>query len=898
MIERLRSEWRARWRALVHRRRMDADLDEELAFHLEQSQRRLEAQGLPAAEARRRARAAFGAVEAVKDGVRDAAGLRALFEAWSDLGAACRGLRSHRAFTLGVVGTLALGIGANAAMFGIVDRLMFRDPPGLRAPERVRRVYVEWTENGEPRQARNMSYPRFVDFARDARTVERAGAFQVRTVALGQGDDTHEARAAIVTAGFLDLFDAPPVLGRWFGRDEDHAPDGAPVAVLGYAYWQARYGGRADVLGRTLRVDRLTATVIGVAPPGFEAISNRGAPAVFVPLTAFAHALRGPGYEASYNWSWLEVAVQLAPGVSNGAAEADLSAVLARSWQSEGAVHKRAVDLAADRPAVRLSPVPFGRGPDAGLDARVSLWIAGVALAVLLIACANVANLMLSRTVTRQRELAMRLALGIGRARLMRQLVVEGLLLGLLGAAGGLVLARLAGGPLRAVGLPDLDDVAVLGDPRTLAYAAALAVAAGLLTAVVPAWTAGGLDVAAALKSGGRGTTPRRSRLQAGLVVLQAALSVLLVVGAALFVRSLRHAEAHRLGYDVDALAVAGVNLRGTRLDPAAEAALADRLLAAAQQAPGVVAASTAVSVPFWSNRAHGLVVDGHGDVRDLGRYTLQTGSADYFRTTGTRILRGRPFAAIDRAGAALVIVVSDGMARALWPGRDPLGQCVRVGDAAAPCRQVIGVAEDAAMDAFDVSRRYTYYLPVDQFPDGRELQVLARARGPVEPLVGELRARLQAILPGDAYVTVQPLSQLVAPEFQGWRFGATMFAVFGGLALVVALLGLHSLIAYESARRAQEFGVRLALGASRPRLLATVVGRGAGLALGGIAIGLALALAAAGRFDGLLFEQSARDPVVLGGVAVLLAGLAVAASAAPAIRAARLDPTITLRAE
>ncbi len=898
MLDRLWSELRTRWRGLAHADRAEDDLDDEIAFHLERAQRALEARGVPADEARRQAHVAFGGLERTKADARDARGVRPLLDLGTDVRDAVRGLRGHRAFTLGVAGTLALGIGANAAMFGIVDRLMFRDPSGLRSPDRVHRVYVEWTENGERRRERNLAFPRFQDLARDAQTVDAVGAFQIRNSAVGQGDATHQALIGVVSASYVDFFDAPPVLGRWFDTADDRSPVGAPVAVLGHAYWLTRYGGRADVLGQSLQVDRMAATIIGVAPPGFAGISDRGGPAVFVPMSAFAYALRGPGYDGSYNWTWLELAVRLRPGVTTEEATTDLGAALIRSWRTESDVHKRATNVAQATPAIVLAPVPLGRGPDARLDARVSLWIGGVALLVLLIACANVANLLLSRTVSRQRELAMRLALGIGRARLMRQLVLEGLGLGLLGALGGVVLARVAGGPLRSVVLPEAEQVAVMTDPRTLVYAFALAVVAGVLTAIVPAWTVGRLDLAAALKSGGRGATHRRSRLQGGLVVVQAALSVVLLVGAALFVRSLQRAETHRLGYDAEALVFAEVNLRGTRLDDAGSAALADRLLATARQSPGVAAAATVASVPFWSNEARQVTVAGHADVSDLGRFTLQAGSADFFATTGTRVLRGRPFDGRDRAGTVPVIVVSDAMARVLWPGQDALVQCVRIGGAETPCRTVIGVAEDASMDAFNAPRRYTYYLPVDQFPDGRSLQLYARVAGAPETAAPDLRARLQPLLPGAAYVTVRPLATTIAPQFQGWRFGATMFVAFGALALLVAVLGLHSLIAYEAARREQEFGVRLALGATRERLLAMVVGRGATLALAGIAVGLSLALAASRWFEGLLFEQSARDPIVLGAVALTLAGLATVASAIPALKASRLDPTITLRAD
>ena len=270
------------------------------------------------------------------------------------------------------------------------------------------------------------------------------------------------------------------------------------------------------------------------------------------------------------------------------------------------------------------------------------------------------------------------------------------------------------------------------------------------------------------------------------------------------------------------------MNLRGERIDAAAMRRLVDRMVEDAGGVPGVAHASMAISVPFWSDEARGLTVAGIEDVRRLGQFTFQAGTADYFAATGTRILRGRPFTAADVDGAALVMVVSDGMARALWPGRDALGQCVRIGGAADPCRTVVGVAEDTAMVTLDSGRAFAYYVPLAQYPDAATPQLLIRGSGGADPTIAALRSRLQALLPGAAYVSVVPLADVIAPWFRAWQFGATMFVAFGVLALVVAALGLHSLIAYEVAQREQEFGVRMALGATRAQILRLVVGRGA----------------------------------------------------------------------
>ncbi len=898
MFTRLLSELRHRWRALVHRDRIEHELDAELRFHLEREAAKLESRGMSPAEAARTARLALGGVERIKEDARAVRGTVLAEQLWRDLRHVIRGLRARPVFTIGVAGTLALGIGANAAMFGIVDRLMFRDPAGLREPARVRRVYLQWTEDGERRTDRNMAFPRYRDFVRDARTVDAVGAFQVRTVALGRGEESREARAAVVSASYLGFFDAPPALGRWFTALEDDAPAGAEVVVLGYDYWQTRYGGRRDVLGQTLQVDRMTATIVGVAPPDFSGVADEGEPSVFVPMSAFAHSMRGTGYVESYNWGWLELLVRLRPGVTVEEASADMSRALVSSWRRED---KRLVDdkrLAAAQPEVLLAPLHLGRGPDASLDARVALWLTGVALLVLLIACANITNLFLSRAVARQREVALRLALGVGRLRLAWQVLLESLVLGVLGGLGGIVLARYAGGTLRALLLPDSPDLAVFADVRTMVYAFGLALLASIATSIVPAVMATRIDVSHALKAGGRGASPRRSRLQRSLVIVQSALSVLLLVWATLFVRSLQRAESHRLGYDVETLLFAEVSMRGTQVDSGSAVALLARLDEAAREIPGVTKVAMTTSVPFWSSESRGLIVAGVDSLRRLGRFTLQAGSGEYFAATGTRIVAGRALGDEDRAGTMPVAVVSEGMARAVWPGRSALGECFRLDDASSPCRVIVGIAEESAMQSLAPTREFTYYLPVSQFPEAASPQYFIRVADAHNLPIAALRSRMQRELPGAAYVNVVPMSELLAPQYRGWRLGATMFAAFGGLALLVAALGLHSLVAYETAQREKELGVRLALGASRKRLLQLIVGQGTRLAMIGVVIGVGLALALSGAMSGLMFEQSTRDPVVFGGIALGLVVVAVLASLVPGWRATRVDPAMSLRSD
>ena len=894
MLTRLLSELRYRLRVLLRRDRAERELDAELQFHLEKEAEKYLARGMSREEALRRARLAFGGVERIKDDARDARGLVFLDTLAQDLRYALRGLRARKAFSLGVVLTLGLGIGANATMFGIVDRLLFRAPSGFRDQETAHRVYMRRKDNGEERIDRNYSFARYLDLLRFTRSFDAVAAFQTRRLAVGEGEATRELRVTVASASYFGFFELHPALGRFFGPAEDSVPAGAPVVVLGHAYWLTRFGGRPDVIGKPLRIDRITATIIGVAPPGFVGMSDQGVPAAYLPITAYAYALRGPGYQLRYGWSWLELLVRRKPAVGIAAARQDLTAALQQSWRFAAAADPGWGTVEARQPRGELGPLQIGRGPLAGRDAKVASWVAGVALIVLLIACANVANLFLSRAVSRRRELAMRQALGVSRLRLARQLLTESLLLAAIGGVAGLAIAQWGATTLRVLFLQEA-SAAVLVDGRTLLFTALATLVAALLTGIVPALHAGRGDVTTILKGGSRdGHQP--SRMRTVLLVFQATLSVVLLVGSALFVRSLHNVRGYRLGYDVEPVLYVEGNPRGERLSPAERTELAERMLATTQATPGVSHAALTIAVPFWSNEERDLYVPGVDSVSKLGRFLMQAGSADYFVTMGTRILRGRGFEPADRSDAPWVVVVGEAMARALWPGRDAIGQCVRIGSDTDPCSTVVGVAEEMRVRSLMDARDYSYYVPIGQYDNPPDPQLFVRVGGRAAEQAEALRRQLQPLMPGAAYVNVVPLSTLVDPNLQAWRFGATMFVAFGGLALLLAAIGLYSMIAYDVAQRTRELGLRIALGSSVGRMLRLIVSRGLGVVSMGVVAGTLLALWATRWVEGLLFRQSPHDPVVYAGVALLLLGVSVVASMVPAWRAARVDPNVALR--
>ena len=894
------SDLRFRLRALFNRRAMERELDAELRFHLERETEKLVRSGLPRDEAERRARLAFGGLDRIKDDTRDARGVAVIESIVQDLRYAWRGLAAKPGFTAAIVLTLGLGIAANTAMFGIVDRLLFRPPAFLADAERTHRVYLRQVTQLNEAVDRNFEYTRYADLVRWTTSFDRAAAFGYRDMAIGSGAEAREVVVGAVSASFFDFFTVRPAVGRFFHADEDETPTGALVVVLAHGFWQTHYAGSRDVVGKTITIGNQTFTIIGVAPEDFVGITEERAPVAFIPITTFAYN-RNKNYFKTYNWSWLEIVVHRKPGVTIEAANADLTAAHQRSWRAEGEISKvRPIEEA--RPRGEVGPMQMGRGPQANADSKVVTWVMGVAFIVLLIACANVANLLLARAVQRRREIALRLALGVTRRRLLQQLVTEGLLLAILGGTAGLLAAQFGGGALRVLYLRAEDVDAVIVDPRTLAFVIAMTLGVAVATGLAPAVTAFRADLAGVLKSGTREGTYRQSRLRTALLLFQGALSVVLLVGAGLFVRSLQNVHNRRLGYDVAPIVYAEAAMRGTSLTPAEQNALNERMLTAARGIPGVRSATLTISVPFWSTEGMGSpFVPGVDSVDKLGRFLLQGGSPSYFETLGTRIVRGRGFTEADQAGTQRVLVVSESMAKALWPGQDPVGKQLRFGSDTAGFFTVIGVAEEMRARLFQGTPEFWYFIPIAQYValNGAAYpQLFMRVDGKPADYVESVRRRLQREMPGAAYVTVQPLERLVRPQERSWRFGATMFVAFGGLALLLAAIGLYSVIAYAVAQRTHELGVRIALGASVGDVLRMIVGQGLAFAIAGVAIGSVVAIWAGKWIEPLLFSQKARDPLVLGGVALVLLVVAIVATLRPALHATHVDPTVALRSD
>ncbi|HUF25790.1 MAG TPA: ABC transporter permease [Gemmatimonadaceae bacterium] len=883
------------------------DAEQEVRFHIEMRVQELVAKGLTLEQARAEAVRRFGDVERTRARIeqldRERLGQERRAAWWSaaaqDVRYAVRGLRRQPGFTAVVVLTLGLAIGANATMFGIVDRLLLRAPPHVVDADRVARVFFVQQPEGLPvRQTDRASFPQFATLRDTVRAFERMAAVFTTDVILGEGADARTIRGAMATAGFFPLLGVQPALGRFYHEDEDRPPVGTPVAVLGHGFWQRELGGDITVLGRELRVDGVAYTVIGVTPEGFTGIDLEQVDA-WLPISVAARAgVADDDWHSDRSMAWIQVVARLRSGADVRQANAEATA----AYLSYIRGLRWADAVLPQEPRVELAPLLRERGPDRGDGSRIATWLAGVAAIVLVIACANVGNLLLARAMRRRREIAVRLALGAGRGRLIAQLLTESLLLAALGGVAGLLIARWVGAIVRSVLLPDIVWTERMLDPRILGFSAAAALLTGLLAGLVPALQALRPDITVALKAGAREGGGRRSRLRTTLMLSQAALSVVLLVGAGLFVLSLHNVRTDDLGFAADRVLVAGLDWRGADVTPAERIEAYRRAHERVRELPGVRSASIGSMTPFYTMMSPELHVPGWDSLPRPGGWgpLLHAVSPEHFATMGTRILSGRGFTdAENRAGVARVAMVNQAMAALLWPGENPLGKCLIVGDETSPCSEVIGVVQDARATDIRPTPVMQYYVPVEQGQWRGSLRTLfIRTDGEPDLLIGALRSELQAAAPAASYAHIRPMLELIDPQIRPWRLGATMFTAFGLLALALAAVGLYSVMAYSVAQRTHEMGVRMALGAGGGDVVRLVLGEGLRIAGLGIALGALIAIVAGRRVAGLLYDVAPNDPRVFGVVVATLLVIAAVASMIPALRASRVDPITALRAE
>jgi predicted permease len=812
---------------------------------------------------------------------------------WFDLRQAIRSVRRMPAFFLLAGATLAVGFSAHFAAFTIVDRLLLASPVGVVQPEALRRIHIE---RADIRGGRFLWYQNpyavYQDLRRLLPPAMRLGAYRSSRTSLGAGAEARMVSVAFADGDYFSVLGASAAFGRVLTPGDDPAPAGTPVIVLSDGFWRGAFAADPAVLGRTVRLGAKAFTVIGVMPPAFVGDSLDAIDA-WAPLHAGAYEMSPAWLTSRTVVRSLTVLVRLPPGVSQQAAAEEIKSVYLGTIQGTAEADPTA--------RVVLAPISPSRQQNGELtdSARIALWLQGVAVLVLFVAIGNVVNLQLSRAVQRRREMAIRLALGAGRARIVAQLGAEAALVVGGGAIAGIALTRLTAAAMQQLMVPG--TAAAIDTGRFTLLALGSSLVAAIVCTAAGSIHLRGERISDRLRTGRGGEGFTRPTFRQALLVAQVAVSALLLVGAGLFVRSMDRLDRLQFGMDQDRVMAIIVPLRNAGYNPAAIEAFYERALTALRAVPGVEHVSAGQSVPFRPSLSALIALPGTDQLPVSGRTypTYYAVTPDHFATVGGRILRGRPFLDSDRAGAPPVIIVEQALGEKLWPGQDPVGKCLILGRQGDPCREVVGVATNTRRFVRIADGAMRYYVPLAQ----RVAQIppqalLVRTAGDPHDLAPALRAALVGIAPDLPFPEMLTLRDLSEPEKRQWRLGSTLFAACGAVALFVTMAGVYALLGFIVAQRSREIGVRLALGATPSRTTLLVVRQSLGWAILGIVIGLAAA-AAVGQFvQPLLFETSARDRLVYAAAAAALVGMAAAASAVPALRAGRVDPTVALQTE
>ncbi len=881
--------WLARLGELFGRERRDRDLAAELEAHVQHETDELQRRGHSPADARRLALAHTGGLEAAKDAYRDQRGLPAIDHLAQDVRYGLRALRRNPGHTVVIVLMLALGIGANTAVFSWMEGILLRPYPGVTGQDRL--VAVAGTANGTSGYS-DMSWQDYQDLANGSTYISSFIASKIIGTTLTGGDRAERAIGQMVSANYFDALGVRPLLGRGFSTGDDVGRNAHPETVISYRLWQDRLGGDRSVLGKTQLFNGVPFTIVGVAPREFVGTFVGYSMQFWVPASMQAVFDLG-GYRLDdRNARWIEGVARLKPGVTIGQAQAEIDAGAKRLAEAfPGADRGRGVRL------LPLWDAPFDNAKELLPMLRAA---AVVVLFLLLIACANVANLLLARAFARRHEMTVRLAVGAGRQRIIRQLVTEGAILSVIATGAGLMVAYWSRNVLSLFFAPRGGIPLAFSayfDWRVLALSATVGLTSTLVFALVPALQASNVDLAGVLKAdarsavGGHGS----SRLRSSLVIAQVSLSFLLLVGAALLLTSLQRVRRADPGFRTDGVLLTGLNMFAAGYDTLRARIVEDQTLERVRAISGVQSVAFARSTPFTTRPydAGPVVVDGYvaaPDEQPTADYNVVTPA--YFSTLGIPFISGRDFGRADEDTSAAVAIVSEAMAARYWPGLDPLGRRLQ---ANGRWMTVVGEVKDIKYSSLLELAHPLYYVPLRQH-SSTVVGVFMKTTIPVTAVGPALVREIHALDPNLSPSELLPMQEQVDRSMAPQRVAVALLGIFGGLALVLAAIGLYGVMSYAVSQNTREFGLRMALGATPSELLRMIVMRGFLLTGIGIALGATIALGTTRLLGDLLYKVSPRDPAAFG-VAFTLIGLASAlACLLPASRAARTDPVDALR--
>ena len=879
-------------RRLLHRRRAERDLDEEIRSHLEMEVERNVVGGMSPEDARQAARRSFGSVALAKEDSREMWGLRSLEIFWQDLRYGLRMMLKNPGFTTIAVLTLALGIGANTAIFSVVNVLLFKPLP-YSDSERLMQLHKFNNATGRVNEV--WEYPKFEMLRDQSRSFDLVAALQDNSATITGDEEPERVRFEFVSASYFPLLGLSPVIGRTFSAEEDRTPGAHPVAVIGNGLWRRRFGADPQVIGKTLTISGKPYTIIGVLPAEFR--GQMGDAEMWLPIMMW------PGHpfpsNAKNSWAW--ILARLKPDMTVRAAQAEMDGL--KRKMIEAFPFPDVGIPGIGREDIRLKALKDARTSPGVKNAFVIMLAA--AGFVLLIACANTANLLLARADSRRKEMAVRIALGAGRFRLVRQMLTESALLSVAGGAAGLLAAKWGVDLLTSFKSDSRggfweDYILMLRlysiglDWQALMFNLLISLGAGLLFGLAPAFGASRADVNATLKTGGSGamgsSRSRRLSLRGVLVVAEVALAVVLLAGAGLMIRSLARLQSVNRGFDP-----AGV----TTFSLAARPNFINQLRERVAALPGVEIASLSITAPLSGGYlASTMNIQGRPKPEDARGSIVRVYpiSPEYFPTYRIQIKRGRGLTGDDRAGSQPVAVISETAATKFWPGENPLGKLINF-DFRKEWIEIVGVVADVKNIRLEDPESADVYIPHTQY-DATPRMLSVRGTIDKAALTAAVKREISALDRNIPLTTVKTMDEKFYEATSEARYKALLLGLFAALALVMSQMGIYGVMSYAVSARTHEIGIRMALGAERRAVLRLIIGQGMKLAAAGLAIGLIATVAATRLIKTLLFGVGANDPMTLCGVVLLLAMVAVLACWIPARRATKVDPLTALKHE